>query len=83
MPVKPWGKLREVTEQLTLPPDACPTFRAMYEELQRMEVDLHQHIHLENNILFPRGSNWEDVPVRRNSWGHHRTLLHKTESVIR
>jgi regulator of cell morphogenesis and NO signaling len=47
-------KLREATYDYALPPDACPTFRAMYEELQRMEADLHQHIHLENNILFPR-----------------------------
>ena len=48
------AKLREVTHDYALPTDACPTFRAMYEELQRMEADLHQHIHLENNILFPR-----------------------------
>jgi regulator of cell morphogenesis and NO signaling len=48
------AKLREVTCDYALPQDACPTFRAMYDELQRMEADLHQHIHLENNILFPR-----------------------------
>lgn len=48
------AKLREVTQDYALPADACPTFKAMYEELQRMEADLHQHIHLENNILFPR-----------------------------
>jgi regulator of cell morphogenesis and NO signaling len=48
------AKLREVTDNYSLPPDACPTFAALYEELQRMEADLHQHIHLENNILFPR-----------------------------
>jgi regulator of cell morphogenesis and NO signaling len=48
------ASLREVTYDYALPSDACPTFRAMYEELQRMEADLHQHIHLENNILFPR-----------------------------
>ncbi|MBI4864932.1 MAG: iron-sulfur cluster repair di-iron protein [Candidatus Riflebacteria bacterium] len=48
------ARLREVTDGYALPPDACPTFRALYEELQRMEADLHQHIHLENNILFPR-----------------------------
>ena len=45
---------REVTCGYALPADACPTFRAMYEELERMEADLHQHIHLENNVLFPR-----------------------------
>lgn len=48
------AKLREVTGDYALPGDACSTFTAMYEELQRMEADLHQHIHLENNILFPR-----------------------------
>lgn len=48
------AKLREVTCDYALPTDACPTFTAMYEELQRMEADLHQHLHLENNILFPR-----------------------------
>jgi len=48
------AKLREATFDYALPADACPTFTAMYEELQRMEADLHQHIHLENNILFPR-----------------------------
>lgn len=46
--------LREVTFDYALPADACPTFKALYEELQRMEADLHEHIHLENNILFPR-----------------------------
>ena len=48
------ANFREVTRNYTLPADACATFRAMYEELRRMEADLHQHIHLENNILFPR-----------------------------
>lgn len=47
-------QIRKVTGDYALPDDACPTFRALYEELARMERDLHQHIHLENNILFPR-----------------------------
>ena len=47
-------QIREVTDDFRLPEDACPTYRALYEELARMEGDLHQHIHLENNILFPR-----------------------------
>jgi len=47
-------EIRAVTGDYRLPEDACPTFRALYEELVRMEGDLHQHIHLENNILFPR-----------------------------
>lgn len=53
------AKLREVTHDYALPADACPTFGAMYEELQRMEADLHQHIHLENNVLFPRAIELE------------------------
>jgi regulator of cell morphogenesis and NO signaling len=56
------AKLHEVTNNYTLPLDACPTFRAMYEELQRLEADLHQHIHLENNILFPRAIELEERP---------------------
>jgi regulator of cell morphogenesis and NO signaling len=55
------AKMREVTHDYALPTDACPTFRAMYEELERMEADLHQHIHLENNILFPRAIELEGV----------------------
>jgi regulator of cell morphogenesis and NO signaling len=53
------ANLREVTHDYALPADACPTFRAMYEELERLEADLHQHIHLENNILFPRAIELE------------------------
>jgi regulator of cell morphogenesis and NO signaling len=56
---KTLAQLREVTHHYALPSDACPTFRATYEELQRMEADLHQHIHLENNILFPRAIELE------------------------
>jgi regulator of cell morphogenesis and NO signaling len=52
-------ELREVTGNYALPPDACPTFAALYEGLQEMEADLHQHIHLENNILFPRAIECE------------------------
>ncbi|MBA4386699.1 MAG: iron-sulfur cluster repair di-iron protein [Verrucomicrobia bacterium] len=46
--------LRKATNNYTLPPDTCPTFAALFNEFQRMEKDLHTHIHLENNILFPR-----------------------------
>jgi len=53
------GRLRELTGSCTLPPDACPTFRALYEGLQAIEADLHQHIHLENNYLFPKAVELE------------------------
>lgn len=44
-------KLREVTVDYAVPEDACPTYRKVYGLLGEMENDLHQHIHLENNIL--------------------------------
>lgn len=46
--------LRSVTSDYTLPDDACISYRTLYQALQGFESDLHQHIHLENNILFPR-----------------------------
>jgi len=57
------ARLREVTHDYALPTDACPTFSAMYEELQRMEADLHEHIHLENNVLFPRAIGLDESAV--------------------
>ena len=47
-------QLRMVTNDYTLPPDACTTYRLTYQKLQELESDLFQHIHLENNILFRR-----------------------------
>lgn len=46
--------MREDTHNYALPADACNTFRGLYMGLQELEQDIHQHIHLENNILFPR-----------------------------
>jgi regulator of cell morphogenesis and NO signaling len=46
--------LRQASHGYTAPPDACVSFRALYQALVEFEADLHQHIHLENNILFPR-----------------------------
>lgn len=47
-------ELRSITEQYAIPEDSCTTFRLTYEKLEELESDLFQHIHLENNILFPR-----------------------------
>lgn len=46
--------LRGLTDHYTPPAEACPTWRALYRAIEDLETDLHQHIHLENNILFPR-----------------------------
>lgn len=47
-------KLRELTHDYTPPEGACNTFRGLYAGLEELELDLHWHIHKENNILFPR-----------------------------
>ena len=46
--------MREARSGYTAPPEACISHQTLYEELADFEADLHQHIHLENNILFPR-----------------------------
>jgi regulator of cell morphogenesis and NO signaling len=46
--------LRAVTKEYSVPEDACISYRTLYDALKGFEADLHQHIHLENNVLFPR-----------------------------
>jgi len=46
--------IRELTDNYTPPDDACTTYRICFRELEAFERDLHVHVHLENNILFPR-----------------------------
>ncbi|MHB2020569.1 MAG: hemerythrin domain-containing protein, partial [Candidatus Xenobia bacterium] len=46
--------LRTTTAQYTPPESACASYRALYAGLSELEQDLHRHIHLENNVLFPR-----------------------------
>ena len=48
------ARLRELTGGYTPPEDACPTFRGLYYGLAQLEHEMHVHVHLENNILFPR-----------------------------
>lgn len=48
------GELRTLTQNYQLPIYACTTVGTLYQGLQALEADLHVHIHLENNILFPR-----------------------------
>ena len=52
--------IRELSVNFALPEDACFSFRTLYTVLQDLEADLHQHIHLENNVLFPRASEIEN-----------------------
>lgn len=48
------AQMRNLTNDYTPPANACTTFRISMAELKAFEEDLHCHIHLENNILFPR-----------------------------
>jgi regulator of cell morphogenesis and NO signaling len=74
-------QLRSVTNGYTPPPDACISYQTLYEALAAFEGDLHQHIHLENNILFPRAVEMEEAsaPELQNSaveFGEHRCFGH-------
>lgn len=55
-------QIRRATSEYTPPADACSSFQALYRELQEFETDLHEHVHLENNILFPRAIGLESAP---------------------
>lgn len=46
--------MREASNGYSVPADACVSYQTLYKALEAFEADLHQHIHLENNILFPR-----------------------------
>jgi regulator of cell morphogenesis and NO signaling len=47
-------QIRAITKNYELPSHACETYRALFKGFESLERDLHMHIHLENNILFPR-----------------------------
>ncbi|HYD41511.1 MAG TPA: iron-sulfur cluster repair protein YtfE [Anaeromyxobacter sp.] len=47
-------RIRELTGDLVLPREACRSWTALYDGLTRLEAELMEHIHLENNVLFPR-----------------------------
>ncbi len=47
-------KINNLSSNYTPPLEACNTYRVLYAKLKEFENDLHQHIHLENNILFPK-----------------------------
>ena len=51
--------IRELTNNYTPPADACNTYRVAFGNLEDFENDLHLHIHLENNILFPKAVELE------------------------
>lgn len=48
-------RIRELTNNYTLPEGTCMSYWQVYELLKQFEQDLHMHVHLENNLLFPGG----------------------------
>lgn len=48
------ARLRELAADFNVPPEACTTWKALYLRLGRLADELMEHIHLENNVLFPR-----------------------------
>ena len=58
--------IRELTGGYTPPTDGCTTYRVCFAELAHFERDLHRHVHLENNVLFPKA-----VALELLSWRRH------------
>lgn len=55
------GQLEELSNSFTPPTDACATYRVYFENLKAFQGDLHKHVHLENNILFPKAKKMESM----------------------
>ena len=52
-------EIRQLSGDFNPPEDACTSYRSLYEALEGLEKDLHEHIHLENNLLFPKAIEME------------------------
>jgi len=52
--------IRELSKDFATPEDGCFSYQTLYTALEEFEKDLHQHIHLENNILFPRSLEMQE-----------------------
>ncbi|HJZ81568.1 MAG TPA: iron-sulfur cluster repair di-iron protein [Pyrinomonadaceae bacterium] len=65
-------ELRKLSSDYAVPPDACASYQALYQSLAALERDLHQHIHLENNVLFPQAIALEANPQA----SRHGTIRH-------
>ncbi|MBK7869880.1 MAG: iron-sulfur cluster repair di-iron protein [Saprospiraceae bacterium] len=52
--------IRKLSNDFTPPEDACTTYRVLFSMLEEFENDLHEHVHIENNILFPKAIGLEE-----------------------
>jgi regulator of cell morphogenesis and NO signaling len=55
------AEIKKLTANYTAPDNACTTYRLSFNELNDFELNLHQHVHLENNILFPRALEMQQL----------------------
>lgn len=53
------AKIQQLSNDFTPPKDACATYRVLFQNLEGFQDDLHKHVHLENNILFPKALELE------------------------
>jgi regulator of cell morphogenesis and NO signaling len=53
------AQMQRLTNNYSTPPDACNSYEFLYKKLKDLDEDLHQHIHLENNLLFPKALDLE------------------------
>ena len=60
-------EIKRLSNNYTPPENACNTYRVLYAKLQEFENNLHEHIHLENNILFPKAIEMENKLLERCS----------------
>lgn len=60
MVAKNLGEIRSITNNYTIPEDACASYSNLFKMLNDFEKDLHLHVHLENNILFPKATKLEN-----------------------
>jgi regulator of cell morphogenesis and NO signaling len=54
-----FNEISKISKNYRIPEDACATYEVTFKQLQDFEDDLHRHIHLENNILFPKAIEFE------------------------
>lgn len=60
-----FDKLAEITDNFKVPEDGCNTYAHTYNQLREFVSDLHKHIHLENNIIFPEAINLEKETIKK------------------
>lgn len=57
------AEINKLTDNYQPPAEACTTYKLSFAALQAFELDLHQHVHLENNILFPKALQLFGIPA--------------------